>query len=1043
MNDTFDINSFLENELNKILASLNNESYFTRLKNEEESFYKKVEGQKRLANNKTQQEERRLNQLHSVKIKDVNDLINELDKTLELYKKQGLSPEKAQKVEDNLKLLVEKLKAEMNYEINQLKVKINGQLDNNLKIEKEKFDRIAKIRIAELNKIIKENTRRIRILNDFYETASFDAPIWKDIEKEINELIEEEKEPKKKRKKKKSENLILSPKLNYILLTEKRKDLTVLENKISFKIPYIESFYAKNSISIKYNRNQKILIKPIVDQLVTRSLVSAETGNMLFYFCDPFENGSLFLDFLDLPDEIYNNQIYTSATEVDSIVSEILKIESEIVQTQLRSYNIEEYNKLFPKASIPYRIIIFDNFPKGISPNALQQLEKLVRTAIKAGIHFVFLVDEMDGKNVQNILTLTKQYLIEKDIYAYEKDLSLKIKKQVIELTNRKFNAVKSIYFDDYFDDDFAYWQKKSSKELSIRLGLKGKDFYNLTFAGEKAHCVITGTTGSGKSSFLHALITNACLNYSPEELKLFLIDLKTGVEFQKYAKMELPHAEFIALRSSPDYGLHILKVVQTKIKERAEYFTREEIGAKDLESFKNKFPDIPMPRYLIIIDEYHELFTRSYETKEEAYSLLAHIAKQGRSFGFNLILASQTVVLNAEALMNFGLKIIMKVGHATIARELLGSNVPFEIAGQAENLKPGQVFIPNENNADKIHSFFLTEDAHIMYLKQIKQKWEKKTKGAYHHKPIVFNREIGALIENNKTIFGLKPQKNIKELIFSPGEKLMVDGKDFIGKLNREKKENLLVMGGKLNVSLRSIHGTFISILPQLDKKQTKITIFNYIDKSEKELYSNIKSDFTIIQKFFKKLNYYETTEEDEGLTLLKSINAEVENRINKTKQIADFHTELIVFYNIDKNEIFHEVIKQTSMSLEPVECKSESTEILMNILNNGPAVGIHSLIHASEPESYYNVFDATAKDHELFNHRIFGQMTTDNSTDFIHYSCQEAAFLVEPELGEAGFNRALYFNASFNIFKKLPVIKPYDFISENNLNLLLTTKK
>lgn len=1047
MNDTFDINSFLENELNKILASLNNESYFTRLKNEEESFYKKVEAQKRLANNKTQQEERRLNQLHSVKIKDVNDLINELDKTLELYKKQGLSPEKAQKVEDNLKLLVEKLEAEMNYEINQLKVKINGQLDNNLKIEKEKFDRIAKIRIAELNKIIEESTERIKILNDYYETAPLDVPVWKKVEKEITRLIETEKEEKKntkkKRKKKKEQNLVLSPRLNYILLSEKKRDYTFFENNITFNIPIVESFYAKNSISIKHHKNQKVIIKQIVDQIVTRSLVAAETGNILFYFCDPFGNGSLFFDFLDLPNEIYNKQIYTSTAEVDRVITEILKLESKIVQTHLKSYSIEEYNKLFPKSTIPYRFIIFDNFPKGVSPNAIQQIEKLARTAIKAGIHFVFLVEEMDDKNVQNILTLTKQHSIGKDIYNYNEDLSLKIKKQVVELTNRKYNAVKSIYFEDYFDDDFAYWQKESSKELSIRLGLKGKDFYNLTFAGEKAHCVITGTTGSGKSCFLHALITNACLNYSPDELKLFLIDLKTGVEFQKYASLELPHAEFIALRSSPDYGLHILKVVQTMIKERGDYFTREDIGAKDLETFKAKFPDKPMPRYLIIIDEYHELFTSSYETKEAAYSLFAHIAKQGRSFGFNLILASQTVVLNAEALMNFGLKIIMKVGHATIARELLGSNVPFEIAGQAENLKPGQVFIPNEDNADKIQSFFLTDDAHLMYLKQIKQKWEEKTKGTYHHKPIVFNRETGAFIENNKTIFDLKPQKNIKKLLFSPGEKLMVDGKDFIGKLNRERNENILVMGGKLDVSLRGIHGTFVSLLPQLDKKQTKITVFNYIDKSEKELYSNIKSDFRIIQKFFKKLNYHETTEEDDVLTLLKNINVEVENRMKKTKQTVNFQTEILVFYNIDKNEIFHEVVKQTQMSLEPTECKSESTEILMNILNNGPSVGIHSLIHASEPESYYKVFDATAKDHEIFNHRVFAQMTIDNSTDFIHYSCQEAAFLVEPELGEAGFNRILYFNASLNIFKKLPVLKPYEFISDDNLNLLLTTKK
>ena len=48
---------------------------------------------------------------------------------------------------------------------------------------------------------------------------------------------------------------------------------------------------------------------------------------------------------------------------------------------------------------------------------------------------------------------------------------------------------------------------------------------------------------GSGKSSLLHAQITNLALHYSPDEIELYLIDFKKGVEFKTYATYELPHA--------------------------------------------------------------------------------------------------------------------------------------------------------------------------------------------------------------------------------------------------------------------------------------------------------------------------------------------------------------------------------------------------------------------------------------------------------------------------------------------------------------------
>ena len=53
---------------------------------------------------------------------------------------------------------------------------------------------------------------------------------------------------------------------------------------------------------------------------------------------------------------------------------------------------------------------------------------------------------------------------------------------------------------------------------------------------GTSQHVLVAGKTGSGKSTLLHALITNLALRYSPDEVELYLIDFKKGVEFKTYA---------------------------------------------------------------------------------------------------------------------------------------------------------------------------------------------------------------------------------------------------------------------------------------------------------------------------------------------------------------------------------------------------------------------------------------------------------------------------------------------------------------------------
>ena len=119
------------------------------------------------------------------------------------------------------------------------------------------------------------------------------------------------------------------------------------------------------------------------------------------------------------------------------------------------------------------------------------------------------------------------------------------------------------------------YWTFDSSKGVDIPLGRAGATkLQHLKLGkGTSQHVLTAGKTGSGKSTMLHALITNGALRYSPDQLELYLIDFKKGVEFKVYAAMELPHARVIAVESEREFGLSVLQRLDVELKERGEIY--------------------------------------------------------------------------------------------------------------------------------------------------------------------------------------------------------------------------------------------------------------------------------------------------------------------------------------------------------------------------------------------------------------------------------------------------------------------------------------
>lgn len=188
------------------------------------------------------------------------------------------------------------------------------------------------------------------------------------------------------------------------------------------------------------------------------------------------------------------------------------------------------------------------------------------------------------------------------------------------------------------------FWTSSTRSGLDVPIGRAGATkLQHLRLGkGTSQHVLIAGKTGSGKSSLLHALITNAALHYSPDELEFYLIDFKKGVEFKTYATHRLPHARVIAVESDREFGVSVLQRLDTMLKDRGELFRRA--GVQDLQGFRDASPDTPMPRVLLVIDEFQEFFVEDDALSQSAALLFDRLIRQGRAFGIHVLLGSQTL---------------------------------------------------------------------------------------------------------------------------------------------------------------------------------------------------------------------------------------------------------------------------------------------------------------------------------------------------------------------------------------------------------------
>ncbi len=407
----------------------------------------------------------------------------------------------------------------------------------------------------------------------------------------------------------------------------------------------------------------------LLQSTMLRMLTAMPAGKVRFTILDPIGLGDNFQSFMHLADfdeQFIAGRIWSEGRDIDEQTLRLTAHMETVIQKYLRNEyaDIHAYNAQAGEVAEPFQVLVIAGFPTNFSEAALRRLLSIVTGGPRCGIYTLialdrrvrlpneFRLDELkshavclewvpdDGRFVWNYPAFERLPLT-----LAELPPAAQLVDTLRQAGQRAKEAVRvEVPFSVVMPTTAEMWAGDCGDELCIPLGRAGANRlqYVRLGKGTSQHLLVAGKTGSGKSTFLHALVTSAALRFSPEELQFYLVDFKKGVEFKSYATHRLPHARVIAIESEREFGISVLERLDEELRRRGEMYRTS--GVQNVADYRSAHPGESLPRILLIIDEFQELFTEDDKLAQEASLLMDRLVRQGRAFGIHVILGTQTL---------------------------------------------------------------------------------------------------------------------------------------------------------------------------------------------------------------------------------------------------------------------------------------------------------------------------------------------------------------------------------------------------------------
>lgn len=785
----------------------------------------------------------------------------------------------------------------------------------------------------------------------------------------------------------------------------------------------IEWQSGKDGKNIVINYSNKSMEKGQVclNQLIINMLLSLPSNSINLHFVDlAFSAQTAFLT-QNLDNRLYN-KIISSPSDWQQLKEGL----REKMAKSLEEYGeVVKYNVSKRKVVVPYDVVVVTDYQKCL--NEMRDIDVLFENGHKGGIYFV-LMNNMDIKNdreIDSLLALTNFYqVLDAENYGnYTKDAFIRctpildnpiLAKACFNYINKGAETPKVAAVSVDHDKMLSGGFEAIDESMVIPVGSTEKgglvDFTLDTVS--HIHCFIIGQSGTGKSVFLHDVIIGAMAKYSPEELELYLMDFKIGgVEFNRY-KNEKHVKALLVDNSDIQITLEILRDISNKMRERGKLL--RSCGVSNIVEYNAVNPDKKMPRIVFIADECHVMFptmsSKEVKLYREISDILSKIAKEGRSQGVHLVLATQTIAqaeIPSEVVNNISDFYLLKCAPGDSERLVRGST------DTTSQLKTGQVLHHDIDNDVVFKSTYLPTKEAFEVIKKINEKSKSFTNEQFYF----VGSQIFNIDDEVKSLLSKKTSIAIGRSIDTKMEPVIIP-------LRNEYADNVMLFG--INDEEQVSRTAIASIKSlRISNKEVKIKVINCLSTDQR--------------KTIKMLN---SLAGDGEIELLEPSTCGIELQ-NIASSIKDRTAEQMVLYILGQ-ERFRELRMDMEIATEKPASASDDfgfdnsmfsgggssdsdlnsyQKVIEYILKNGAEVGVHVVLQIDKPKQLLFADYMSAKDFFNMFHHLVMLKSDDNAVNTLGLSDDLRLENLSSDIERL---RAIYYNETNNSYT---LFTPFDF--------------
>ena len=807
-----------------------------------------------------------------------------------------------------------------------------------------------------------------------------------------------------------------------------------LPGPATFSVPLVLAYPLEGSILFETARTGNDEPVETINNVIFRLLSTTPPGKLSFTIFDPVGLGQNFAALMHLADyeESYiNSRIWTQTNQIEEKLAELNEHMEKVIQMYLRNEyaTITEYNAQAGSIAEKYHFLVIASFPVNFSDTAARRLRNIAASGARCGVYTLihwdqrhalpqdFVPDEL-RKNSIGLVRVEKGF----ELSGWRKagtrlvldrppspEFATQFLNEVGQ-SSKDSNRVE-VPFDQVAPPDAKLWTEDTTEELTVPIGRSGATKLQQLAIGKgtRQHALIAGKTGSGKSTLFHVIITNLALWCSPEQVEFYLVDFKKGVEFKCYGNRRLPHAKVVAIESDREFGLSVLQRVDEELRRRGDRF--RQLSVQDLAGYKKAGGTEPMPRSLLIIDEFQEFFVEEDRVSQSAAVLLDRIVRQGRAFGIHVLLGSQTLggayTLARATLGQMVIRIALQCNEADAylimdqdnpAPCLLsrpGEGIYNDVAGSIEGNSPFQ-------------TVWLPEEVRDRYLAKIRARADQNQN--QYPGPFVFEGNAPADVKENPLLnellnapsFGradpaLRDQDARQRV--PTGTKVPATARIWLGAPNsikgpteavfqRQSGSNLLIVGQSEERSVTLLAIALVSLAAQYPKKSAR---FILLDSSPPGFPQR-----EFLQRVIQAVPHEIIQAHNSNLAEIMNGLAEDLKRSDEKGRAPETFVLIHGLQNYKKLRQEDEF----SFSSSDAGSAANPAAVLMSLISEGPSHGFHVIATC---DTYNNVNRFLGrKTLTEFEMRVLFQMSASDS----------ASLIDAPDASTLGLHRALYYN-------------------------------